>query len=267
MLTLLLLLALQVTTPGEMSCVGSVLDFAIPADLYVGGAEQEGTMALTIQGQLVFLNGPRVRLLKVGEINRVIRPEGRIHDPLTGNGLGVYHTDLGTIRIEAVNQDSATARVVYSCQGVSKGDIVVPFTPKPVTTFDGDLSTPLTPIPEKGVFSSVLLGKDDLRYLAAGQFCFIGRGWRDGVKPGDRFTIFRYYNSFDDKDMTVANAGAASSYSHLRNGSMNSLLRKRKLPPKILGDIVVVDVGDKSSAAKIISSLSEIYPGDLVVKR
>jgi len=34
-----------------------------------------------------------------------------------------------------------------------------------------------------------------------------------------------------------------------------------------LGDIVIVDAGDKVSAGKVVSSLVEMHPGDSVIKR
>ena len=44
-------------------------------------------------------------------------------------------------------------------------------------------------------------------------------------------------------------------------------LSDRSLPPTVLGDIIVVQAGDRVSAGKIINSLLEIHLGDLVVKR
>jgi hypothetical protein len=254
MLTLILFFALQVATPGEMACIGSIIDYPIPADVFIAGVENEGTVSLATQGQIICLNGPRVPFLKVGEISRVVRPAENVRDPLTGKYMGVYYQELGTIRIDTVNRDNALARVVLSCQGFKKGDLVLPSASKPMLSFNGELSNRLTQLPENGMVSSILFAKDDIQNIAAGQFCFLGRGWRDGVKPGDRFTAFRSYPPFDSKEMSK---GTVAS----------SMLGKRKLPPMILGDIVIVDAGDKTSVGKVINSLSEMYPGDFVIKR
>jgi hypothetical protein len=254
MLTLILLFALQVATPGEMSCIGSIINYPLPADIYIAGVENEGTVSLATQGQILYLNGPRVPLLKVGEINRVVRPAEKVHDSLTGKQLGIYYQDLGTIRIETVTRDSATARVVLSCQGFKKGDLVFPSVPKPMLSFNGELSNKLTQLPANGMVSSILFAKENVQNIAAGQFCFIGRGWRDGVKPGDRFTVFRSHPPLDSKEMSKGTIPP-------------SMLAKRKLPPMILGDIIIVDAGDKISTGKVINGLSEMHPGDLVIKR
>ncbi len=271
MLKLILLFALKVTTPGEMACLGYTMDYVIQADLYIAGMEQEGLSTLATEGEIVYLNGPRVPFLKVGDVERVVRPEGKVRDPLTGAQLAIYYKQLGTLRIENVGQDTAVARVLLSCNGMLKGDLVTPYTPKPMVEFSGDLSNKATSIPKQGLVSSILLGNNDARELAAGQFCFIGVGAREGVQPGDRFTIFRSYPSFNTNSEDIENRASNTSYPSARNWryiySQNARLRNRVLPPQVLGDIVVVEAGDKVSAAKVINSISEIHLGDLVVKR
>jgi hypothetical protein len=271
MLAILFLLALQVTTPAEMACTGSVRDLTIPMDLYLSGMEREGTLTLASQGQRVYINGPGVSQLKTGSVQRVIRPEGRIKDPATGEKLGTYYKDLGTIEIQNVQQGSATARVLFSCQSMMKGDLVIPDARGSAVEFTGSPSDALTPILPDGPIGSILIGKDDMRELSAGQFCFISLGGRDGMKAGDRLTVFRPYPSFNPNDMVTAGTAANLSYPTARNQSyqhrVNTLLRGRILPPQVLGDIVVVETGDSVSTAKIINSRLEIHPGDLVIKR
>ena len=270
MLTLLLLFAFQVANPAEMACIGSIQEAKVPENVYIAGLESEGMTTLATTGQILFLNGPGVSFLKTGSVQRVVRPEGKVRDPLTRVGLGIYYRDVGTIQIKAVQQESATARVLLSCEGMLKGDLIVPNTPKPIIEFSGTRSNLLTPIP-RGLSSTILMAKDDARMLAAGQFCFIQLGKRDGVKPGDQFIVLRPYPAFNPMDMVVGGSVAGSTYSQMRNGfnlyRMDAVLNGRTLPPKILGDIVIVEVGEGISTGKIINSMSEMAPGDLVVKK
>lgn len=270
MLTLFLLLAMQVVIPGELSCVGSIREEAISADVYVAGVDNEGTTTLASPGQILYLNGPHLTDLKPGTVHKVVRLEGTIDDPSTHVVLGTYFKDIGKIRIEKVGKGNAVARVLSACQGIIKGDLVIPYIEKPAIEFKGDLSNSLTPI-GTGLTGSILLGKDDSRMIGQGQFCFIGLGSRDGVKLGDRFTIYRPHPEFNPNDMSSGGAGAFLTYSSReRNGyqeKMTTALRSRALPPIILGDIVVVEVGAGASTAKVINSLSEISPGDMVVRK
>lgn len=270
MITLLLLFALKVVSPGEMACVGSVQEMNIPEDVFIAGVDDEGTTAFGSPGQILYLNGPGVSFLKTGTVQRVIRPEGRVRDPITTEKLGTYYKDIGTVRIEAVDQESATARILLTCEGMLKGDIVIPNVQKPIVEFNGSLSNALTPL-RGGLAGPILLGKHDAREMAVGQFCFIQLGQRDGVKLGDRFVVFRPNPAYNAQDMDALGSATDALYSPVRGGffgsKLDSMLRDRTLPPKVLGDIVIVEVGEGISAGKIINSMSEIHPGDLVVKR
>jgi hypothetical protein len=272
MITLLLLYALTVVNPGELACAGSMQSAQLPLDVYIAGVEMEGMATLATQGQVLYLNGPQVSSLKAGTIQRVVRPEGKIRDPLTGDPLGFYYTDIGTVRIETVEQDKATASVLLSCHGMIKGDVVIPNVPRTAIEFKGTPSNELTALPGHGLVGSILFAKEDAKEMGSGQFCFVGLGGRDGIKTGDRLTVFRTHPPFDSKDMAVAEMGGSdTTYPRMNSWGyrhqMESLLRSRKLPPRIMGDIIVVDVKDGISMGKITNSLSEIHIGDFVVKR
>ena len=248
--------------------MGSVQEMQFPVDLFVAGMEMEGTRTFATEGQIVYLNGPRVSSMKPGTVQRVVRAEGRVRDPFTDAELGVYYKDIGTIKIEAVGQESATARVLSSCLGMFKGDLVLPHSEKPVVEFSGSLSNKVTTLPQNGLVGTILLGKNDAREMAAGHFCFIGLGGRDGVKVGDRFTVFRRYPPFNSRDMDSLGKQANVSYEKMGNeGEVNEMLRNRSIPPQILGDIVVVETGDSVSTGKIVNSLTNIHPGDLIIRR
>lgn len=270
MLTLLFFLALQVVTPHELACIGSIQEESISPDVFVAAVDKEGTTTLASPGQILYLNGPRVSALKVGSVQRVVRPEGRIHDPSTRLPLGMYFKDIGQIRVETVGKENAIARVLNACHGIIKGDLVVPEVEKTVVEFNGTPSGPLTPV-TKGLTGSILLGKDDVRTLGAGQFCFIGVGRRDGVKLGDRFTVYRPHPAFNPRDLSAGGTRAFLTYSSaeqdVHKQEVNEMMRTRSIPPRILGDIVVIDVGAGTSTARVISSFSEMIPGDLVVRR
>lgn len=271
MITLLLFLALQVTASEEMACIGSVVDYNMSSDLYIAGVEREGTAILASEGQLVYLNGPGTGLLKAGDMNDVIRPEGMVRDPSTGKNLGLYYRDLGIVRIESVQDGVAIARIVQSCSEMIKGDLVVPRRERSAIEAQGEFSNELTPIPADGVTGLILLGKDNLQEMSTGQICFINLGLRDGIKAGDRFTVFRANPPYNKREKGVADVlSTGRGYLDTRQtdrSQMQTALSMRTLPGKILGDVVIVNAGESYSTGKILNSLSEIHPGDSVVKK
>jgi hypothetical protein len=273
MVTLVLLtaLTLQVTTPGEMACLGFIRQAAVPMNIYISGTEEDEVNNYSHTGQLVYLNGPGVASLKVGDLYSVVRPEGTIRDPATGATVGIYHKELGTVRIEATRPDSATASVASTCNVILKGDLLVPVVSKPAVTFSGKLSDGLTPYPDKGLVSDIVLGKNGIKEMAAGDICYIDLGTHDGVKLGDRFTIYRPQPPFEPRHLELDGSMAGYSYESYRSyeyrRALVNALHRRIVPPRVLGDLVVVDVQETTAVAKIINSLAEIHAGDVVVRR
>lgn len=268
---LLLGLMAQIVTPGETTCLGFISDATLRVSVFIAGVEEEGSSGMAASNGLVYLNGPGVPELKTGGTYRVVRPEGVVRDPDRGEPIGIYYKQLGTVRIESEGKEFATAIVMLSCQPMIKGDILLPWVPKPPVSFSGKVSDRLTPYAETGIESRIILGKDDLRELAAGRFCFIGVGSRDRVQIGDRFTIYRLQPLSNPQDLSVAGAQTDASYGKSEavryRSSVAERLKTRKLPPRPIGDLVVVDVTEKTAAGKIINSLHEIHLGDIVVKR
>jgi hypothetical protein len=268
---LLLGLMAQIMSPGDATCLGFISDVRVPMDVYIAGTESEGSVSMSAASGLLYLNGPGVPQLKKNDVYRVVRPEGEVVDPYGGNRIGTYYKDLGTVRIDSVSKDYGMAIVVYSCNPMIKGDILLPLATRPPVTFQGNLSDRLTPFVENGLRSYILLGKDDLRELAAGNFCFIGIGSKDQVRVGDRFTIYRLQPPLNPQDLAVTGAQTFMTYGKMEGGryrnSLTELLNNRTLPPRPIGDLVVVDVQQNTATAKIINSLFEVHPGDVVVRR
>jgi len=272
MTSLVLLFAMlsQIVTPGEMKCLGFIQDDLLPMDVFIAGLEEDENHAYASEGSVIYLNGPGIPTLKPGETYRVVRPEGKVRDRSSHEVTGIYYVQLGTLKIESMYPDGAMATVLLSCFMMHKGDLVLPLVEQQTVDFTGDLSTTLTPVAD-GLVSSVLLGENDKRELAAGQFCFIGVGSRDGVKPGDRFTVYRDQPPFNARDILMHGGQGGLSYEKLirssRKGLVTETLRNRKIPPRAVGDLVVVHTENSTAVAKIINSLMEIHPGDLVIRR
>jgi hypothetical protein len=261
---------MQVLTPKETACVGFISETTLPPNIYIAGTEEEGLRALAALGSLVYLNGPGVSSLKQSESYRIVRPEGELQDPSGLESAGIYYRQLGIARVESTGGDVATAVITGICRPIAKGDILLPLKPVSPVTYKGKLADRSTPF-EEGLTSAILLGQDDNKMLGTGQSCFIGVGSLDGVHPGDHFTIYRPQPPFDSSFTDGTGAGTYASYQKVEGGGYNhrvgKLLENRKLPPRPLGDLIVVDAGNHTATATIINSIYEIIPGDIVVKR
>jgi hypothetical protein len=261
---------MQVLTPNETVCIGFISESTLPLNVYIAGTEEEGLRALATLGSLVYLNGPGVSALKKSENYSIVRPEGDLQDPYGNRLFGTYYRQLGAIRIENPGTDAATGIITTICRPIAKGDILLPIKTIAPVTYKGKLTDRSTPF-EEGLTSTLLLGQDDLKMLGTGQFGFIGLGSAEGVQPGDHFIVYRPQPSFDPIFLHSTGAGNYASYQRVEGGQYNhrlaKLLENRKLPPRPMGDLIVVDTGNHTATVKIINSLYEIFPGDIVVKR
>jgi hypothetical protein len=259
----------QALTPGESACVGFINETTLPPNVYVVGTEEEEVHILASQGSLVYLNGPGVSALTRSESYRIVRAEGEIKDPSRKQAAGIYYKQIGIARLESPGSDVATAIVTTACHPVARGDLIVPLKPISSVSYKGKLADRATPF-EAGPTSTILLGQDDMHILGTGHHCFIGLGSAAGVKPGDHFTVYRPQPPFDAFYITAPRSSYAA-YGAVEGGDYNSriaqLIQERKLPPRALGDAVVVEAGSQMSTVKIINALYEIRPGDIVVKR
>jgi hypothetical protein len=267
---LALLLQLQSVTPVQTACLGSIRESVLPLDLYIAGVEEEGSRTVATEGVLVYLNGPALNRVRVGEKYTVVRPQSRLADPFTRDPVGTYYREIGAVEIQSAAPESGTARVTMSCDPIEKGDVLTaPVDRKPVS-FNGVLSNRLTPLPSQGLIASVVLGEEGLGELASGQYCFLGIGAREGVKPGDRFTVYRPQPAFNAREMPAQTRGSYRGGRALPAEDRIQLLdtlKQRSLPPRVLGDVLIIDVGETTALGAIINSLTEMHPGDLAIRR
>jgi hypothetical protein len=259
------------TAQHESACLGFIQDSFLPMNVYVAGTESEGSMALAAQGQIVYLNGPGLGSLRPGNTYLVVRPEGKVKDPLTGRPVGIYYRELGTVKIETAGAKSQTASVMAGCRTIMKGDLVVPLPQRAEVRPGSQPPGRLTSVPENGLASNILLGLDDRRELGTGDVCFIGVGKNSGVQAGDRFTVWRPQPHFDPKDLAVGGSGGGRSYEKpldpIQKTEQVRTLSQRELPKRVIGDLVVIATYEKTSVARITSSYVEIHRGDLVVRQ
>jgi len=279
-----------VAMPNEMNCLGFIRESLLPADIYVSGVEEEGLATFVMESSLVYLNGPGLKNAKAGDVFKVVRPEANIRDRLTQQPIGHYYKELGTVRVETLHAGGATGTVLLSCNLMFKGDLLLPLANKATVKFTGDKSTRMTPYPEGGLATSIVLGKDDKREMSEGNVCFLPVGAREGIKTGDRFTIYRLQPPFDPKDLIVNTAHVRSNVEGLSiggahmgavqspityertlsgryRGELIQRLSERDIPHRVIGDLVVLEAGETTSSARIINSRIEIHVGDIIVRR
>jgi hypothetical protein len=220
---------------------GSEFD-ALSLDGYVRGAtgwkagslrkSTNTTKVGLTMGDIIYVDGGRERGLLPGKMFTAVLPERPVVHPALGQVVGRYYRYVGRVRILSVQESTAIAEIVQSCDPISTGALLFPFEPEPVPL---GRSTPLRPVnfpaaAEKLAHApSIVYSRDDILALGADAVVHIDIGEQD-TTPGDIFTIYRE--------------------------------NRPGLPPIVMGELAVLSVHKRFSVAKIIESRYPIKLGD-----
>jgi hypothetical protein len=184
-------------------------------------------------GDIVYLQGGSRQGLAAGSLFTIIGPERKVVHPVTAAVFGSYYQYLGRVRVLSVQEDTAIAEIVHSCNAVTVGSRLKPFEPEPVPL---GRVTPMRPVnlPVAGEklkeSPAIIYARDDIISLGQDHVVFIDRGADQNVTPGDVFTIYR--------------------------------INDRGLPPLLLGELAILSVQKRSAVAKITESRYTIFLGD-----
>lgn len=184
-------------------------------------------------GDIVYLDGGRQAGLEPGRVFTVVAPQQEVIHPKTRELFGRYYHYTGRVRVLSVQDDTAIAEIIQACDPVLVGAFLQPFEPEPVplgrTTAMRPINYP-TPAEQLQDTPIILFSQDELVSLFEDHVVFIDRGAEDDVTPGDIYTVYR--------------------------------LNRPGLPPLPIGEIAVLSVHQKSSAARIIEAKTAVFVGD-----
>jgi hypothetical protein len=202
-----------------------------PQALRVIGAQDSSASALFGPRELLVVGGGTGAGLQLGQ-QFFVRRANRFGAPSDRRWQGVR--TLGWIRIVAVNDSTAIASVDHVCNAIAQGDYLEPYS-APVVPADADRDVS-SGDPDFGAMGKVLAGMEDHQTAGRGEFILINRGTDQGVKPGERYAIYR--------DIGMAGMPLAS-----------------------IGETVVLSVGKTIALTRITRSRDAIFSGDYVAPR
>jgi hypothetical protein len=185
-------------------------------------------------GDIVYVDGGKARGLSAGSLFTVVAPDHEVLHPRTGSVIGRYYRYVGRLRILSVQETTAIAEIVQSCDAIVDGALLQPFEPEPVPLGRSTALRPVNyPAPAEKLANApaIVYAKDDIISLGADHVVHIDVGEQNAT-PGDLYTIYR-----DNK-----------------NG----------LPPIVIGELAVLSVHKRFSVAKITESRYPVRLGDRI---
>ena len=188
-------------------------------------------------GDQVYLSYPEGKPPKVGAHYSIYTPD----NPVKANGVevGAYVHLLGMIEVVSVKQDKrARGVIVEADQEIERGAKVGPL----LKVFR---TVPPSPAKVDAQGTIVAMLTND-QLIGQGEVVFVDLGRSSGVEVGNRM-------------VTVRRGDALAPVMSNQIGQDD-----RKFPARALGEIVIVDVGDKISVGLVTLAVQEMSVGDIV---
>lgn len=207
-----------------------------PPDMRFSGTVSSIAHRRTIAGEddIVYVDVGARDGVRPGDRFRVFAKSREVRHPVTNHLLGVKLLQLGTLQLTEVEQSSSKAIITGSFREIEVGTVLLPYreTRREVAIR----------LPTSDLAGMIVDTQSGNRTIAAGDVCYLDLGAARGVSVGNMLYVVR--------DVEIDSSLAAST--------------RGKLPVDVIGAVLVVDVGEKTSTALVIKSVDTIYLGDRV---
>ena len=175
----------------ELICSIQLYDRFDPTPISVAGRE-EVDRVLQAEGDILYLSAGQNLGVSPGTEYVVLRPQGEITHPETGETAAVFVRRLGLVRVIAVQAQTATAQVKLSCDAMRVGDDLVPYRELPIPMIE---RIPLADLASDypGDINGTVVSLSDLEANIAGEGDSVGidLGHGAGITTGDRILFYR----------------------------------------------------------------------------
>ena len=210
----------------------SDLDKSIVVD---GAVDEKELLAV---GDSIYLSYPANNPPKIGQKYSVYKPDNTVKSG--GKEQGAYVRVLGTVEVVSVKQDKkARAVITEANQEIERGAKVGPLAKQ----FKN-----VPPVPPKVDAQGnivAMLTKDQL--IGQGEVVFVDLGKGSGLEVGNRMFVVRRGDAKPPQSKDTVGQD------------------DRKFPARSLGEVVIVEVGDKISIGLVTLSVKEMSVGDIVM--
>ena len=279
----------SVVAGSNLYCAGYVETNAVDTTNKIVGAENEQEKFTYAQGDNVYINLGANRGVKVGDRFAVIRPRGQVETRWTRKGnLGFFVQEVGSLEVIKVKNEVSVARISYSCDNFLLGDLLQPFAARTSPTFAQRPALDVFGEPSGKTSGRIFMARDNQELLGREQIVYIDLGAEDNVKVGDYLTIYRPLgkgNLFDkprNESLSARESGFQSeryrggkfsnqaprkSGERARGSIVTTEDAKENRPAglrKVVGELVILNVKERTATAVITRTVQEIHTGDSV---
>ena len=214
-------------TETDLNCSFFIMDDE-ETDTKIFGAEKEYERVQFNNGDIVYINKGRNDGVEEGQMFTVLE----VGKPIAGYGPLVHQR--GRVRVVALEENAASARVEKACGPVMIGNFLVPFEEKE-GRLGKDLGFNVPPYETDGLKGEILFMNEDFAQGGSGDWALLNLGEVDGIQLGQQLVVYR----------------------KLYEGT----------PLFVFGNMVVIDTQKRTCTVKVLSCKDALLIGDLVQTR
>jgi hypothetical protein len=280
---------MPVAERNNLYCAGYVQSAPIKPSIEIVGGHEEQDQYLYSQNNVVYLNAGENKGLKQGDVLSVFRPRGKVSSKFSKKGnLGFYVQEVGAVELIRVKNDTSVARVKTSCDNFLLGDLVEPTQARVSPMFRERPPLDRYADPSGKAAGRLFMARDGMEMVTRDQIVYVDLGAEDHVKEGDILTVFRPLgkgNLFTpaDNDTVAASSygfesdsykgGQFSNQAPRRTGDQaggrtesqgNAKDKRASGLRKVVGELVVLNVKERTATAVVVRTGQEIHTGDFV---
>ena len=280
---------MTVASRNNLYCAGYVQTSPIDTANKLVGAVEEQDKFLYAENDVLYINMGSNKGVQVGDMMAVVRPRGKVETRWTKKeDLGFYVQEVGAVEVIRVKNEVSVVRVKTSCDNLLLGDLVQPMQQRTSPMHENRGPLDLYGDPSGKAMGRVFMARDSQEALSRDQIVYVDLGADNNVQIGDRLTVFRPLGKgnlfISDEDESVSardegfqsreyrggkfsNQAARKSGDKARGRVVTTEKAKEDRPAnlrKVVGEMVILNVKEKTATAVITRTAQEIHTGDWV---
>jgi len=208
-------------TESDLYCSLFILNGPLPA-VRIIGAERQDEKILLSEADTFYIDKGKADGLEIGQMFLVISAGSKL------GGFGPLCIKTGRARVVRLEERTGAVAVDKTCGELKIGNYLVPFEEKE-TRLGKDEGYAQELDENQGVRGSIIFIETEFHIAGSGQWALIDLGKQEGIALGQQLTIFKRV--------------------------------KKGVPREAIGNLVVIDVQDRTSTVKLLSCRDSVEIG------
>lgn len=279
----------SINVRNNMNCTGYIQNAPVNTSLEVVGGEQEQEQNIYAEGDYIFINAGTQQGIREEARYMITRPRGNFRSPFSKKGnLGIFVQEVAVARIIRARNETSVAVLENSCDNVLLGDLLVPYAERTAPAMRNEKPLDRFALPTGKATGRIVLTRDGREMISRDQIVYLDLGSEDGVKQGDYLNVFRRLGKGDisrfDKEEVVRPEDLGFESLEFRGGKFSNQAprkqgseatghiattnrvksRRPKDLRKVVGEVFILSVQQRTAVAVITRTAQEIHTGDQV---